>query len=512
MPNTIAQNLQRLINAKAAIAAAITAQGGTVSVGDGFEEFSADIATISGGGGGGSTILTGTSNPSSSVGEDGDVYLKTSNLSADSVTFVPPVIMQLDYYCNENSVIEFDCSLPAPSNSYDTPFGSRDNTDYFIAYDGGTLRYLFSGISGNVGDISSYYNQRIKITLCKTYCKMECNGSEIYNVSFTGGTTTATTKLGLFSLFTDNNGGDMSTCRASGTFYGMKIYEGGTLVRDYVPFIDGTKYCVLEKINNVVFESRNGSLTGTTTQGDTYNVIDGFVKVNSSWRNIIGADIDDVNTGMGDVTSYNDLTDKPSINSVTLSGNKTNDNLGIQSCMYDSVTDEVYTIVDGARVVLKENAKFHTLIPVMTSMNQPRGLIENGNSYGGSGSIETMSPVVAFDGYWSTNVGYVNENVTDGWISYTFPNLCYVGKISGWFGNWLYDNDLTATLFIYDDDDTETELDTVHVTHIGSRGSYERFDFIVNMNVKKLKFVFSSKVDGTNIYTHEIQAYGYELP
>ena len=53
MPNTIAENLQRLVNARAAISAAITAKGGTVNTGDGFEEFSTDIATIPSGGGGG---------------------------------------------------------------------------------------------------------------------------------------------------------------------------------------------------------------------------------------------------------------------------------------------------------------------------------------------------------------------------------------------------------------------------------------------------------------------------
>lgn len=46
MPNTIAENLQRLINVKEDIADAITAKGGTVSSGDGLEEFASDIASI----------------------------------------------------------------------------------------------------------------------------------------------------------------------------------------------------------------------------------------------------------------------------------------------------------------------------------------------------------------------------------------------------------------------------------------------------------------------------------
>lgn len=43
---TISQNLQKLIDAKNDIAAAITEKGGTVNNGDGFEEFADDIATI----------------------------------------------------------------------------------------------------------------------------------------------------------------------------------------------------------------------------------------------------------------------------------------------------------------------------------------------------------------------------------------------------------------------------------------------------------------------------------
>lgn len=44
--HTIAENLARLQAARTAIAGAITAKGGTVTTGDGFEEFPADIATI----------------------------------------------------------------------------------------------------------------------------------------------------------------------------------------------------------------------------------------------------------------------------------------------------------------------------------------------------------------------------------------------------------------------------------------------------------------------------------
>lgn len=48
--HTIAENLQRLIDAKTAIGSAITTKGGTVGANDGLEEFASDIATIPSGG------------------------------------------------------------------------------------------------------------------------------------------------------------------------------------------------------------------------------------------------------------------------------------------------------------------------------------------------------------------------------------------------------------------------------------------------------------------------------
>ena len=67
MPNTIADNLQRLTAARTAIGNAIVTKGGTVSSGDGFEDFPNDINTIPSGGS--STLIpktiteNGTYNP-----------------------------------------------------------------------------------------------------------------------------------------------------------------------------------------------------------------------------------------------------------------------------------------------------------------------------------------------------------------------------------------------------------------------------------------------------------------
>lgn len=76
MPNTIAQNLQRLVTAKNAISSAITAKGGTVNSGDGLEEFPADIATIPAGSY--STVKLTSNVPVAIIGSDSKTRVKCS--------------------------------------------------------------------------------------------------------------------------------------------------------------------------------------------------------------------------------------------------------------------------------------------------------------------------------------------------------------------------------------------------------------------------------------------------
>ena len=62
-----------------------------------------------------------------------------------------------------------------------------------------------------------------------------------------------------------------------------------------------------------------GSIAILTTVGDTYYRLKG----DDSWVKIT------IGGGGGGVTSYNQLTDKPQINSVTLEGNKTSDQIDV---------------------------------------------------------------------------------------------------------------------------------------------------------------------------------------
>ena len=108
---TLEENVNRVKAAKTAIANAITAKGGTVSSGDGLEDFASDIASIPSGGGGSDLIdlierdiasinipdtttqigahafhsclsLTSVTMPSSVTSIDADAFRECSNLTS----------------------------------------------------------------------------------------------------------------------------------------------------------------------------------------------------------------------------------------------------------------------------------------------------------------------------------------------------------------------------------------------------------------------------------------------
>lgn len=132
MPNTIAENLQRLIDAKTAIGSAITAKGGTVGANDGLEEFASDIATIPSGGGGGSQPrkdvnfydYDGTIVNSYTAAEFAELSAMPSNPSHDGLT-----------------AQGWNWSL-ADAKSYVASYGKLDIGQMYITSDGKTRLYI----------------------------------------------------------------------------------------------------------------------------------------------------------------------------------------------------------------------------------------------------------------------------------------------------------------------------------------------------------------------------------
>lgn len=94
MSNTIADNLDRLLDARDAIAAAIAAKGGTVASGAGLEDFAAAIADIPG----------GSELPTNFLLGDGTAYIKTG-IVPNSIrgSYYVEFMLNDDFILSENS-------------------------------------------------------------------------------------------------------------------------------------------------------------------------------------------------------------------------------------------------------------------------------------------------------------------------------------------------------------------------------------------------------------------------
>lgn len=77
------------------------------------------------------------------------------------------------------------------------------------------------------------------------------------------------------TLFAVNTNGVVDSRRVSGKFYGCKIYDNGTLIRDYVPYIYKGKVGLYDKVND------------TYTFSSAANFIAGPMKEEVAWTNII---------------------------------------------------------------------------------------------------------------------------------------------------------------------------------------------------------------------------------
>lgn len=170
MPNTIAQNLARLQAARTAIGNAITTKGGTVTQGDGFEEFPADIATIPAGGG---TVRSGIIDTSSNISNlTGNVYrlgnivfgsfsgeVQTSIFtSASSQVAVLVTDLGYDSGRSDTSIPFTGCAF-APTYSFSSPDGGfGSNTLSYTAGQGDYGEVIivhFSDFKGYQSGISS---------------------------------------------------------------------------------------------------------------------------------------------------------------------------------------------------------------------------------------------------------------------------------------------------------------------------------------------------------------------
>ena len=131
MPNSIADNLQRLQNARIAISNAIITKGGTVNAGDGLEDFATDISTIPGGG----------STPVTKEGVNFYDYDGTLVTSMSSAQFKELESMPANPSHEGLTAQGWNWTLAA-AKTYVAAYGSLDIGQQYVTSDGKTRIYI----------------------------------------------------------------------------------------------------------------------------------------------------------------------------------------------------------------------------------------------------------------------------------------------------------------------------------------------------------------------------------
>ena len=249
---------------------------------------------VSGGGGGGATILSGADEPAAAQGNNGDVYLKYTDYSD-----APTGYAYLDYLATgatagayigltsspdiaAEMVIQFTA---APTNNRWFYGAFRNYGAPILGYQNGRVEgYIVSG-----GAIQSFDSE-------KHIYRVDANGISVDGtVKQAGNWSSAPQGVALYLFARGGDGSPINNTR----IYSCKMWNSGTLVRNFVPMKRLSDDAVgLYDLVNDVFYTNAGSqsfASGTVLSGKVIGAA--HLKVSSAWQDLIGSDIDDVNTG-----------------------------------------------------------------------------------------------------------------------------------------------------------------------------------------------------------------------
>jgi hypothetical protein len=246
-------------------------------------------AVVNVSGGGGVNILSGTDEPASNIGANGNIYLQyIINDLPSGYTRLQYIQSDGSQYINTGHVPTVNTSVKIKLNpqmiSESGIFGSKwDLNGFFMMF----YQSKFRWHTANAVDSSG-------ITLNNNYVIEASNtGYSVNGESYTNNPSTA---LGgnPISIFRPTSVGPYNP---SGKFklYYFEIYENDILVKNLIPARRNLDNVVgLYDIVNNVFLMNSG--TGNFVS-ESSGIISAYCKVNSVWRDLIGTDIDDVNTG-----------------------------------------------------------------------------------------------------------------------------------------------------------------------------------------------------------------------
>lgn len=260
---------------------------------DGYSSVIVDVQ----GGGGSTNILSGTTTPTSGVGSDGDVYLQYVTSE------VPTGYTQLDY---------LEVTTQGPYIDSGVQFSTIDGFDVdfeitaSLSNNNGVYGYNYSGVELCI----NYWNQlyaavdrgSVGITPVIGRHKVEARASSLTIdgtlKSYTPRWDRAPSKNAYVFAFNNNT----TPYKTQNTrIYSVVHYNGTSVVQKLVPAKRNSDDVLgLYDVTNDSFLTNSG--TGSFAAGAEYSgepISDAFAKVSGAWQDLIGTDIDDINTGGG---------------------------------------------------------------------------------------------------------------------------------------------------------------------------------------------------------------------
>lgn len=259
------------------------------------------VINVEGGGSGGSkNILGGTTNPTSADGTDGDIYIKYTvyNDFIEGYTALEYLgvgdtagpYIDTGVANTSTAYFEVDAQWTALPSNNDSIFGAQTSSEYTINAWQGTA-FVSAGVHAILGT-----------PLNRHRCKADSNGIYIDgSLSATPNWNNATNRN--YYLFANNYSGGV--LKGSGiNIYGVKLWNGDTLVRDFVPAKRNSDDALgMYDLVNDVFYTNSGTgsfIGGSELTGTPIDTV--YLKVNGSWGILEDGDWSEVNT-QGNLTT-----------------------------------------------------------------------------------------------------------------------------------------------------------------------------------------------------------------
>ena len=243
-----------------------------VNIGDGLEINPVTGAIdVVGGGGGGTTYYEGHG---IDITQDGPSGLPSGYTELEYIGNTGGSYIATDYTPNTDTSVRVVTNIHSGTASWQCLFGARDGV-----YPGGNEYAFLTTLNGTehfypriTGDTTTYmpdetYNEKITLTITGTSVTVTKADSTSYSYTQSGSLHNLSTTMDIFAMHNGSNNGD--PCLAE--IYSFKIYENGSVVRNFVPCCRDSDSVVgfYETVNDI-FYTNDGS--GIFSSGNSVTV------------------------------------------------------------------------------------------------------------------------------------------------------------------------------------------------------------------------------------------------